>query len=115
MGDEYRRMEMSDDVEEAWTRIPPDPLGSMEAYRFEGGVDWRVVISMAEFVREEPLESEMRRGVAEALRGVPGVTKVFEEDREQWLIEGSPSGEDLLQACAPVIDALADRARPLAE
>jgi hypothetical protein len=60
---------------------------------------------------EEPLEGELRRGMASALSGVAGVVAVDEEDREVWRVEGSPSGEELLRAAARVVDALADGAR----
>lgn len=49
---------------------------------------------------EEPLERELRRGMASALSGVAAVVAVDEEDREVWRVEGSPSGEELLRAAA---------------
>ena len=42
---------------------------------------WNVVIWVAEFLREDPLETELRGRIASALGAVDGVA---EEDREVW-------------------------------
>ena len=69
------------------------------------------VISLADFTaglqREDPLESELRQQMATALRAVPGVDVVAEEDRELWYVTGAPSGEALIRAAAQVVDHLA--------
>jgi hypothetical protein len=62
-------------------------------------------------VREEPLEREMREAIDAALRGVPGVKDVAEEDREVWVVAGDPSGEALVRAAAEAIDALQAKIR----
>ncbi len=49
-------------------------------------------IWVGEFHREERLESQLRDGVYAALRS-KGVTDVAHEDREQWIAEGTPTGE----------------------
>jgi hypothetical protein len=67
---------------------------------------------MAEFVRQEPLESEMAGDIESVLRSVPGVTGVWHEDREQWVADGTPGGRDLVEAAADFVDSIADRARP---
>lgn len=74
---------------------------------------WQVGCSVAEFVREEPLEGELRRGIDQALRQVEGVTDVTEEDREVWVVAGSPKPEDLVRAAARVVDALEPRVAAL--
>ena len=59
---------------------------------------WSVFVAVAEFVREEPLETELAEAVAEALGTVPGVTDVVHEDREVWVVDGTPRGSDLVAA-----------------
>jgi hypothetical protein len=66
---------------------------------------------VAEFLREDPLERELREAMAAALQGVPGTTDVEEEDREIWHVEGEPSGAALVRAAAVVVDGLAARAK----
>jgi hypothetical protein len=68
-----------------------------------------------EFVREEPLESELRRRIAAALRSVEGVETAEEMDREVWFVTGTPSGEAMVRAVAAVVDDLADLARVYVE
>ncbi len=99
------------DGDEGWERATDEPdLRNVEAHKSEDG-RWQVTVWVAEFVREDPLERELREGIASALRAVPGVTAVAEEDREVWDVRGEPSGEALLLAASTVVDALADRAR----
>ncbi len=98
------------DGDEGWIRETDEPeLRNVEASRDDEY--WQVTVWVAEFLREEPLEGELRREMAAALSAVAGVDSVQEEDREIWNLQGSPSGEELLQAAAAVVDALADRAR----
>jgi hypothetical protein len=112
--DEVRRQQLPD-ADEAWIRETDEPdLRRVEAFKPEDD-EWRVVVAMAEFVREDPLEADMRRGIMLALRAVRGVTAVWEEDREQWVAEGDPKGSDLVRAAARVVDGLAERARPFAD
>ncbi len=103
-----------DEIAEAWQRHCHEPdLEGVEASRLVAGGDWpwQVSIAAAEFVREEPFESEFRRRVEAALRGVDGVADVAEEDREVWLVAGSPPGPDLVRAVADALDAMAPRIR----
>jgi hypothetical protein len=72
---------------------------------------WSVVVGVAEFLREDPLESELRQQMDAALRAVAGAERVWEDDREAWGVAGAASGEALLRAAAGVVDHLADRAR----
>ena len=111
MSDRIRRLTEDEvDGDEGWIRETDEPeLRDLEASRYDE--DWQVTVAVAEFLREEPLEGELRRGMASALNGVAGVVAVDEEDREVWRVEGSPSGQDLLRAAARAVDALADAAR----
>ncbi len=72
---------------------------------------WHVGAAVMEFVRVEPLESEIRDAMFLALSGVDGVTEVVREDREVWAVAGSPEGEALVDAAASVVDAFLDRTR----
>jgi hypothetical protein len=64
-----------------------------------------------EFIRVEPLESELRESTTAALLGVPGVDAVARQDREVWIVAGSPSGEALVRAAASVVDRYLSRTR----
>jgi hypothetical protein len=72
---------------------------------------WTVFVCMAEFIRGGPLEDEMRSSVDRALRDVPGVVSVWEEDRELWALNGDPDGADLVRAVSEAVDHLGPRAR----
>jgi hypothetical protein len=101
---------MDDENVEEWERLTDVPESrGVEAILAEGK-DWRIVVWVAEFVREEPtFESELAAGVEAALRSVSGVTGVWREDREQWVAEGEPSGRELVGAVAAFLDAFAER------
>ena len=105
-----------DDVDgvQEWVRETDDDdvrgVGALQ--RGVGGRwSWQVFVSMAEFLREEPLEGEMRAAVDQAIRSVVGVTEVAEEDREVWILSGDPSGEELVRSVGEAVDRLAPRAR----
>src|SRR5450631_1333456 len=106
--------ELREDAGEGWERLVEDAdIRGISAYRIVLGEQpyWSVEVSLAEFLREEPLESELRRQMATALEAVPGAEVVDEEDRESWFVSGSPSGEALVRAAGQVVDQLAARAR----
>jgi len=94
-----------------WIRVVDDELLAVEARAGENGDGWHVYVGMAELVREEPLESAMRDGIAAALKRTSGVTSVEEEDREVWFVEGTMRGSALVTAVGRVVDRLADEAR----
>lgn len=106
-------------VEERWTRRTREPdVRSVSTIKRAGAEwpwtkewPWSVYIAAAEFAREEPLEGDLRRAVTTGLQSVPGVTKVVQEDREKWIVGGTPSGEALVKAAAAAVDGLADRIR----
>jgi hypothetical protein len=111
MSESIQRMpEFEIDGNESWGRMTDEPeLRGVEAVQVDD--DWQVIVGVAEFLREEPLEGELRAGMDSALRAVPGVSHVAEEDREVWSVTGTVAGEALVRAAAAVVDALADRAR----
>jgi hypothetical protein len=100
--------ERDEEVEEAWTRDVPARgvlrhVHGVEASKHMGArkFAWHVTVWVMEFVRDEPLEGELRRRVGAALRKVSGVKKVAEEDREVWVVDGAPSGEALALVRSP--------------
>jgi hypothetical protein len=108
-GDVIQAVPQDEELEAEWYRdVGDDDLRGVSAFKPQGD-DWRVVVAAANFIRDEPLETELRRGVDAALRSVPGVTSVLEEDREVWIAEGSPQADLLILAVANVVDGLADR------
>lgn len=96
-----------------WVRETDDDVRGVGALQLadEGRWTWQIFVSMAEFVREEPLETEMRAAVDQAIRAVAGVTEVAEEDREVWILSGDPMGEELVRSVGAAVDRLAPRAR----
>jgi hypothetical protein len=115
--DEIRQVpEDQAEAQEAWERLTDDPdIRGIEAVRIEGpaGWYWNITVWVAEFLRGDSLEAELRQRLDSALRGVDGVDDVAEEDREVWYVTGTPSGKDLVRAAAQVVDDLAGRARAL--
>ncbi len=104
------------DGEEGWDRLVDDDVRGVEAIKVgDEEWPWQVILAVAEFVRDDPLETELRERIAAALRAVPGVTDVAEEDREVWIVNGHPSGEALVSAAARVVDDLAQRLRDFME
>lgn len=110
---------------EEWSRRTKDHLLGVSAGRSDpdepgvfrlAGVEvpepsWTVSVAMAEFIRGEPLEGEMRSAVDRALRSVPGVETIWEEDRECWALMGDPDGVELVRAVGEAVDRLALTAR----
>jgi hypothetical protein len=108
-----RHLTTSDEeIEQEWSREVDDELRGMTATKWHDGL-WQLWVELANVLREEPLESEMRLGIESALRAVPGVTDVREGDREIWDVDGSPAPEALIEAAGAVVDALVERAHEL--
>lgn len=88
MSDDIQQVQPADtELAEEWVRETDEPgLRAVSACKFRDGQWWRVSIWVMEFIRSDPLESELRRHIADALRSVSGITSVVEEDREVWLV-----------------------------
>lgn len=86
---------------EQWVSNFPDmDILGVAAYKFdESESPWGIYVYAAEFIREDPLESKLHKGITDALEKLPGVTKAFQEDREVWIITGNATGHDLMKAC----------------
>jgi len=98
--------------EEKWHREIVEPrvrdIQGVSAARWRNGTfPWRVNVYVMQFVQGVPLEPELRRRIGTALRAVPGVTEVEETEVYGWLAHGEPVGPALVEALAPVVDALA--------
>lgn len=105
---------IDDEVAEEWVRETDEPdVRGVSAHRLHDGGEWpwRVTVHAAEFVREEPLEGELRNAIRAALTAVAGVARVEEEDREMWVIAGRPDAEALVTAAAAAVDRLQDKLR----
>lgn len=113
MSEEVRQIQPQDsEIQEEWLRETGEPdIRAVGACRVDKIGGWQVFVSVMEFVREDPLESELRQRITTALRSVPGVTSADEEDRELWFVTGTPSGKALAESAAHVVDDLADRTR----
>jgi hypothetical protein len=111
---EITKIEPDDDsmLEEWVYAIDDDALG-IDVVRLEsdGPWQWQVIVAALEFVREDPLESELRGAIEERLETVAGVDEVASEDREVYIIDGEPSGRDLTTAAAAVVTEFAERIR----
>jgi hypothetical protein len=101
-----------DSADEGWERVTDDwDARGVEAARFDFTGGWNVTVAVMEFVRQEPLEGELRRRIAAGLRSVEGVESAEEMDREVWFVTGTPSGEALVRAAAGAVDGLAGQTR----
>jgi len=78
--------ELDEECAEGWRRLSSEPdARGVEAIRRGFGADawpWQLTVWAMEFVRKDPLEGGLRRAIDAALRQVPGVTDVAQEDRE---------------------------------
>lgn len=113
MNDEIRLVPADEsDVDELWQRLTDEPdIRGIETWadsEFEG---WLVEVSAQESIRQDPLGTELRQRMLAALLAVDGVTEVDEHDSASWIVNGKPSGQELTQAAAGVVDELADRLR----
>jgi hypothetical protein len=74
---------------------------------------WQVSVSVMEFVREEPLETELVSAITVALSEVNGVSQAVQEDREVWAVNGAPDGADLVRSVALVVSQFSNRTASL--
>lgn len=99
---------MDSSIAEEWTRVTDneDVLGVSASKSSESNGDWQVFINVAEFVREEPLESRLYQRITDALTSIGGVVEVVHEDREVWLVRGDVTGEALVRSSAVALNEL---------
>ena len=101
-----------DELLEEWVRVTDEQhILGVCATRSDGKWPWRVSISVAEYIREEPLQSKLHKAITAALKRVPGVTKAMQEDREEWVVQGKVAGAALVVACSTALNRLADALR----
>ena len=104
-----------EEIAEEWVREIPDPhdreLHGVDAVKLRSDGLWQVSVYVMEFIRDVPLEDTLRARIPAALRAVPGVVDLREEDREVWSVRGTPTGSALVDAVAPVVDELATQSR----
>jgi hypothetical protein len=121
MTDEFRRTpgsELDGQCAEGWERVTDEPdIRGISASMITLGEQpyWSVGVAVAEFVRDSPLEIDLRRRMPAALGAVDGAESVWEEDREAWGVSGTPSGEALVRAAAGVVDRLSAQTRACVE
>ncbi len=102
--------------EEAWAHVTDEPdirlvEATKDEHRLSGG-DWVLSVAVMEFVRiGDPPYAELVQAIEAAALNVPGVSGIQRQDTEVWLVDGSPSGEQLTRTVAEVIDARADALR----
>ena len=110
--------ELDEHCAESWERSTDDPdIHGVDASMITLGEQpyWSVAVAVAEFLRDDPLETELRQQMVAALEAVDGAGSVWEEDREVWGVTGTPSGEALVRAASGVVDHLATRTRAYIE
>lgn len=98
---------------EEWSRVTEEPdLEGVSAVRIsDGDWPWQVHVSVMEFIRTEPLESELGAAVSAALAAVPGVREAAHEDRETWIIKGDADGSSLVRAASAAVDRFSSQTR----
>jgi hypothetical protein len=72
---------------------------------------WTVIVPVMQSLRGLPMEAVLREVIPVALASVTAVIKVHEEDREAWVVSGTPLGMDLIAAVEGVFDRLKDPIR----
>jgi hypothetical protein len=100
------RQVQADEAGETWELITGDELRQVTAEWVDEAGGWMVTVDMMQCIREEPLEGELRRRIAAALQSVEGARTVEEEDREVWLVTGTPPASALVRASAAAVDSL---------
>jgi hypothetical protein len=100
------RTPLDETVLEEWERVTTerDVSGVGVSKISETGYSWQVFINVAEFIRKEPLQGQLFTAISQALLDVPGVTSAVQEDREVWLVKGSPTGEELVRHCSRALN-----------
>ncbi len=102
------------DVVERWShRADDSDVLGVEAVRLRGPAEWpwQVQVSVAEFLREQPLDVELGISVDRAIRSIDGVADVQHEEHEVWVVRGAPSGQELVHGVAAAMERFAARIR----
>ena len=100
-----------EEILEEWIRVTDDKhiLGVGVTRMLGDEWPWQVGVYVAEYIREDPLQSELHDSITGALSALPGVVQAVHEDREHWAVQGDVNGEELIGACAAVLDRFAER------
>jgi hypothetical protein len=119
---------LSNEILEAWRLVTAEPelFGvTAERWRPVGNTQdatallnaepslplWTVIVPVMQSVHGLPMEAVLRETIPVALASVTAVIKVHEEDREAWVVSGTPVGMDLIAAVDGVLDRLEDPLR----
>lgn len=98
-------------IQEEWLRVTEEQdLLGVSASKLDANT-WQVFINVAEFIREEPLQSALFDEITEALKQTDGVETAIQEDREVWAVRGNVTGESLIQSCATALNRLEPKIR----
>jgi hypothetical protein len=111
--DIYQLVLVEDGIAEAWTRKTEEPqFRGILSSRIKGKSKWRwqVRVSIGECLTGA-LKVEFDSEMVNILRSVTAVTDVGHEDREVWVVSGTPSGADLVRSAARIVDAFEERVR----
>ena len=101
------------EILEEWVRITDekDILGVSATRNKNSDSLWHVWINVAEYIRSEPLQSELQVAITNALNEISGVTNAIQVDREVWEVQGNVSGHSLVHSCAIALNNLAEATR----
>jgi hypothetical protein len=103
----------SDEIVEKWERVTDEndeEVLLVGAWRPPGD-SWRVTTVVSRYLSPDDMEYELIDAVEQSLMRVPGVERVLEEDRGQWIVLGEPSGYELAFAASSAVDQRADKLR----
>jgi hypothetical protein len=67
---------------------------------------WTVIVPVMQSVHGLPIDAVLREVIPVALASVTAVIEIREEDREAWVVSGTPLGMDLVGAVDEVLDRL---------
>ena len=98
---------------EEWSRVTEEPeLEGVSAVRCsDSDWPWQIHVWVMEFIRTDPLESELAAAVSAALAAVPGVREAAHDDRETWVIKGDTDGPSLVRAASAAVDRFSAQTR----
>ena len=101
-----------EEILEEWVRDIRSEVHGVDVCRMaDPRWPWHIGVVVMEFVRDEPLVSELADALTAALSAVPGATGAYQEDRECWLVTGQCDGPTLVRAVCEVVDRFAPQTR----